>query len=243
MTERVEDFIEVRRHAERGSYERSVIDAVLDEAFFCTVGFVDDGRPVVIPTIHVRVGDMVVLHGSPASRMLRTLKTGEPCAIGVTIFDGLVLARSVFNHSMNYRSVVLLDCVGNELVDRDEKWEAMHRLTDKIVPGRWDDARRPSDKEFKGTTLVSFPIQAASAKIRSGPRSTRRRTTGCRYGQVSSPTRSAQVRRCPTRGSPRGSKCRGTSERNRSPVRFLPRRGRWHGVPEGAPHRISPRGS
>ncbi|MEK7252184.1 MAG: pyridoxamine 5'-phosphate oxidase family protein [Actinomycetota bacterium] len=169
MTERVEDFIEVRRHAERGSYERSVIDAVLDEAFFCTVGFVDDGRPVVIPTIHVRVGDMVVLHGSPASRMLRTLKTGEPCAIGVTIFDGLVLARSVFNHSMNYRSVVLLDCVGNELVDRDEKWEAMHRLTDKIVPGRWDDARRPSDKEFKGTTLVSFPIQAASAKIRSGP--------------------------------------------------------------------------
>ena len=90
MTERVEDFIEVRRHAERGSYERSVIDAVLTKPFFCTVEFVDDGRPVVIPTIHVRVGDMVVLHGSS---MLRTLKTGEPCAIGVTIFDGLVFGE------------------------------------------------------------------------------------------------------------------------------------------------------
>ncbi len=168
MTERVEDFIEVRRHAERGSYERSVIDAVLDEAFFCTVGFVDEGRPVVIPTIHVRVDDTVVLHGSPASRMLRTLKSGEPCAIGVTIFDGLVLARSVFNHSMNYRSVVLLDCRGREL-SGDEKSDAMHRLTDKLVPGRWGDARRPSEKEIKGTTLVSFPIEAASAKIRSGP--------------------------------------------------------------------------
>ena len=169
MTERVEDFFEVRRHAERGSYQRSVIDAILDEAFFCTVGFVDEGRPVVIPTIHVRVGDTVVLHGSPASRMLRTLKAGAPCAISVTIFDGLVLARSVFNHSMNYRSVVLLDCKGREITDRDEKWEAMRLLTQKLVPGRWEDARQPNEKEIKATTLVSLPIDSASAKIRKGP--------------------------------------------------------------------------
>jgi nitroimidazol reductase NimA-like FMN-containing flavoprotein (pyridoxamine 5'-phosphate oxidase superfamily) len=169
VSERVEDFLAIRRHAERGSYERAVIDEILDEALYCTVGFVDDGRPVVIPTIHVRIGDTLVVHGSPASRMLRLLKTGEPCAIGVTLLDGLVLARSVFNHSMNYRSVVLLECRGREITDRDEKWEAMRRLTEKLVPGRWDDARQPSDKEFKGTTLVAFPIDLASAKVRSGP--------------------------------------------------------------------------
>lgn len=168
MSERVEDFIAVRRHAERGRYEREVIDAILDEARYCTVGFVDDGLPVVIPTIHVRIGDTIVLHGSPASRMLRLLETGVPCAIGVTLLDGLVLARSVFNHSMNYRSVVLLDCRGRELVG-DEKWEAMRRLTEKLVPGRWGDARRPNEKEIRGTTLVSFPIDLASAKVRSGP--------------------------------------------------------------------------
>ncbi len=168
MTERVEDFIAVRRNAERGHYERAVIDSILDEARHCTVGFVDDGLPIVIPTIHVRIGDTVVLHGSPASRMLRLLKTGAPCAIGVTLLDGLVLARSVFNHSMNYRSVVLLDCRGREL-DGAEKREAMHRLTEKLVPGRWNDARQPNEKESKGTTLVSFPIDLASAKVRSGP--------------------------------------------------------------------------
>jgi nitroimidazol reductase NimA-like FMN-containing flavoprotein (pyridoxamine 5'-phosphate oxidase superfamily) len=168
VSERVEDFMAVRRHAERGRYEREVIDAILDEARYCTVGFVDDGLPVVIPTIHVRIENSLVLHGSPASRMLRLLKTGSPCAIGVTLLDGLVLARSVFNHSMNYRSVVMLDCRGREL-EGDEKLEAMQRLTDKLVPGRWDDARRPSDKEIRGTTLVSFPIDLASARIRSGP--------------------------------------------------------------------------
>ena len=166
--ERVEDFIAVRRLADRGHYEREVIDAILDEARYCTIGFVDQGLPVVIPTIHVRVDDTVVVHGSPASRLLRLLKTGAPCAIGVTILDGLVLARSVFNHSMNYRSVVLLDCRGRELTG-DEKLEAMRRLSEKLVPGRWDDARRPSDKEVKGTTMVSFPIDLASAKVRSGP--------------------------------------------------------------------------
>jgi len=168
VTERIEDFFEVRRHAERGSYERSVIDAILDEAMYCTVGFVDEGRPVVIPTIHVRVGDTVVLHGSPASRMLRTLKSGAPCALAVTILDGLVLARSVFNHSMNYRSVVLFG-TATVIDDPDRKLEAMRVFTEKILPGRWGDARVPSEKEFKGTLMLGIPIDTASAKVRSGP--------------------------------------------------------------------------
>lgn len=168
MTERVEDFFEVRRHAERGSHERSVIEAILDEAMYCTVGFIDEGRPVVIPTIHVRVGDTVVLHGSPASRMLRLLKAGAPCALSVTLLDGLVLARSVFNHSMNYRSVVLFG-EATVIDDPDRKLEAMRVFTEKILPGRWGDARVPSDKEFRGTLMLGIPIDTASAKVRSGP--------------------------------------------------------------------------
>ena len=168
MTGRVEDFFEVRRHAERGSYERTVIDAILDEALYCTVGFVDEGRPVVIPTIHVRVGDTVVLHGSPASRMLRILKTGTPCAIAVTLLDGLVLARSVFNHSMNYRSVVLFGSA-TPIEDPERKLEAMQTFAEKILPGRWGDARVPSEKEFKGTLMLGIPIDTASAKVRRGP--------------------------------------------------------------------------
>jgi len=168
VTGRVEDFFEVRRKAERGSYERSVIDAILDEALYCTVGFVDDGRPVVIPTIHVRVGDTVVLHGSPASRMLRLLEGGAPCAIAVTLLDGLVLARSVFNHSMNYRSVVLFG-TATPIDDPDRKLEAMRVFTEKILPGRWGDARVPSDKEFRGTLMLGIPIDTASAKVRNGP--------------------------------------------------------------------------
>jgi hypothetical protein len=168
VTGRVEDFFEVRRHAERGSYERTVIDAILDEALYCTVGFVDEGRPVVIPTIHVRVGDTVVLHGSPASRMLRILKTGAPCAIAVTLLDGLVLARSVFNHSMNYRSVVLFGSA-TPIEDPGRKLEAMQTFTEKVLPGRWGDARVPSEKEFKGTLMLGIPIDTASAKVRRGP--------------------------------------------------------------------------
>ncbi|MBI5158321.1 MAG: pyridoxamine 5'-phosphate oxidase family protein [Acidimicrobiia bacterium] len=135
---------------------------------YCTVGFVDDDRPVVIPTIHVRVGDTVVLHGSPASRMLRILKGGAPCAIAVTLLDGLVLARSVFNHSMNYRSVVLFG-TATPIDDPERKLEAMRGFTEKILPGRWGDARVPSEKEFRGTLMLGIPIDAASAKMRSGP--------------------------------------------------------------------------
>lgn len=168
MPERVEDFVEIRRHAERGSHERTVIDAILDEALFCTVGFVHEERPVVIPTIHVRVDDTVVLHGSPASRMIRLLKTGAPCSVAVTLLDGLVLARSVFNHSMNYRSVVLFGSAV-PIDDPAAKLEAMRVFTEKILPGRWDDARQPTDKEFRGTTMLGIPITTASAKVRSGP--------------------------------------------------------------------------
>jgi len=159
---------EVHRHSDRGEYDRKIIDEILDEALYCTVGFVHDDRPMVIPTIHVRVGDRIVLHGSPASRMLRTLKSGAEAAVSVTILDGIVLARSVFNHSMNYRSVVL---VGRAEVidDPAAKLEAMRVFTEKILPGRWDDARRPSDREFTATLMLGIPIEAASAKIRSGP--------------------------------------------------------------------------
>ena len=163
-----DERVEVHRHADRGEYDRKIIDEILDEALYCTVGFVHDDRPMVIPTIHVRVGDRIVLHGSPASRMLRTLKSGAEAAVSVTILDGIVLARSVFNHSMNYRSVVL---VGRAEVidDPAAKFEAMRVFTEKILPGRWDDARRPSDREFTATLMLGIPIEAASAKIRSGP--------------------------------------------------------------------------
>jgi nitroimidazol reductase NimA-like FMN-containing flavoprotein (pyridoxamine 5'-phosphate oxidase superfamily) len=168
MTEPVEGLTELKRHPERGSHDRAVIDSILDEGLFCHVGFVDAGRPFVIPTIHVRVGDEVVLHGSAASRMLRVLKEGNPCSIAVTILDGLVLARSVFNHSMNYRSVVLLG-TAEVIDDPARKVEAMRKFTDKVLPGRWGDARPPSDKEIRATTMLSVPIDLASAKIRSGP--------------------------------------------------------------------------
>jgi len=163
-----DERVEVHRHADRGEYDRKIIDEILDEALYCTVGFVHDDRPMVIPTIHVRVGDRIVLHGSPASRMLRTLGSGAEAAVSVTILDGIVLARSVFNHSMNYRSVVL---VGRAEVidDPAAKLEAMRVFTEKILPGRWDDARRPSDREFTATLMLGIPIEAASAKIRSGP--------------------------------------------------------------------------
>ncbi len=160
--------VEVKRHAERGDYDRQVIYQILDEAHYCTVAFVDAEGPVAIPTIHVRVDDTLVLHGSPASRMIRALKAGSPVSVAVTLFDGLVLARSVFNHSMNYRSVVLFGTAA-VIDDPAEKVEVMRRFTENILPGRWDDARRPSDKEIRATTMLGIPIESASAKIRSGP--------------------------------------------------------------------------
>ena len=158
----------VKRHPERGAYDRTTIDAILDEGLICHLGFVYHGRPFVIPTIHARDGDTLYIHGSPGSRMLRAAKDGVDICVTVTLLDGLVLARSVYNHSMNYRSVVVLGRA-RELTDRDEKIRAMNRVVEHVVPGRWDDARQPNDAEIKGTTILALPLDEASAKIRTGP--------------------------------------------------------------------------
>ena len=157
----------VRRHPERGVYEHGAIAAILDEALICHVGFVDGGRPFVIPTIHARVGDIVYLHGSPASRMLRTVTDLDVC-VTVTLLDGIVLARSVYNHSMNYRSAVVLGRA-RKVVDRSEKLAALEAIVEHIVPGRSQDARSPSEKELEGTLVLAVPLDEASAKIRRGP--------------------------------------------------------------------------
>ena len=158
----------VRRHPERGVYDRDAIDAILDEALYCHVGFVADGRPFVIPTIHARAGDTLYLHGSPASRMLRTLGEGIDVCVTVTILDGLVLARSVYNHSLNYRSVVVLG-TARPVDDRAEKLSALEAIVEHVARGRSADARPPSDKELAGTKVLAISLDEASAKVRSGP--------------------------------------------------------------------------
>jgi len=157
----------VRRLPARGNYDRETIDAILDEGFICHVGFVVEEQPYVIPTGYARVGDMVYIHGSSASRMLRNLSQEVNVCVTVTLIDGLVLARSAFHHSMNYRSVVIL---GKAMLvsDEDEKNTALEALTEHIVPGRWADVRWPNELEMKATTVLKLPIEEASAKIRTG---------------------------------------------------------------------------
>ena len=157
----------VKRHPERGVYDRASIDAILDEALICHLGFVHDGQPYVIPTIHARDDDMLYLHGSPGSRMLRNLKQGIDICVTATLVDGLVLARSVYHHSMNYRSAVVLGRA-REVTDRTEKLHAMRCVVEHIVPGRWNDARQPSQGELDGTIILAIALDEASAKIRSG---------------------------------------------------------------------------
>jgi uncharacterized protein len=158
----------VVREPQRGVYDRQAINKILDEAFVCHVGFTVDGQPYVIPTLCARVGDAIYFHGSAASRMLRGASAGLPVCITVTLTDGLVLARSVFNHSMNYRSVVALGKA--ELVDDpQEKIAALHAFTEKILPGRWNDARQPNEKELKATSVLRLPLTEVSAKVRTGP--------------------------------------------------------------------------
>ncbi len=158
---------QVRRLAERGSYDPDLIASILDEALICHVGFVHEGTPIVIPTIHARVADTLYLHGSPASRMLRSMRSGEEISVNVTLVDGLVVARAAFHNSMNYRSVVVF---GSPRVVEDsaEKWAALEAITEHVVPGRWADSRPMTDKEFKGTLVVALPIGEASAKTRAG---------------------------------------------------------------------------
>ena len=161
------DRTTVKRLPKRGQYDRETINAILDEAFICHVGFAVDGQPYVIPTGFARVEDNVYVHGSSASRMLRNLSQGIDVCVTVTLIDGLVLARSAFHHSMNYRSVVILGKA--ELVsDDDEKNRALEALTEHIVPGRWTDVRWPNELELKATTVLKLPIDEASAKIRTG---------------------------------------------------------------------------
>ena len=160
--------VRVRRSAKRADYDRATIDAVLDEALVCHLGFVHEGQPFVIPTLHARVGDEVLIHGSSASRAFRTLAAGAPVCLTVTLVDGLVLARSAFHHSMNYRSAVLLGTA--RLVEGvEEKTAALEAFTEKLVPGRWDAVRGPTRQELKGTKVLAMPIDEASAKVRTGP--------------------------------------------------------------------------
>jgi hypothetical protein len=158
----------VVREPERANYDRKVVNQILDEGFICHVGFAVDGQPFVIPTSYGRDDDVLYIHGSAASRMLRNVGAGIPMCVTVTLLDGLVLARSIFNHSMNYRSVVVLG-TGTAIEDRNEKLTALRLLSEHIVPGRWNEARRPNEKELKATTIIRLPIQEFSAKIRQGP--------------------------------------------------------------------------
>jgi len=158
----------VVREPHRGVYDRDAANRILDEAFLCHVGFVVEGQPYVIPTSYGRDGDVLYVHGSAASRMLRNLQQGIPVCITVTLLDGLVLARSVFNHSMNYRSVVILG-TATLVNDLPEKIAALRALSEHILPHRWDDARQPNEKELKATSVLRIPIDEFSAKVRTGP--------------------------------------------------------------------------
>jgi hypothetical protein len=157
----------VRRIPKRGAYDRETINRILDEGFICHVGFAIDSKTFVIPTAYARDGDNLLIHGSVASRMMREMAGGIEVCVTVTLIDGLVLARSAFHHSMNYRSVVIFGTA--ELVeDEAEKYEALRLFTEHIVPNRWDEVRLPNAKELKATTVLRLPIEEASAKVRTG---------------------------------------------------------------------------
>jgi nitroimidazol reductase NimA-like FMN-containing flavoprotein (pyridoxamine 5'-phosphate oxidase superfamily) len=158
----------VRRHPERGVYDRATIDEILDVALLCHVAWVTpEGTPRIVPTIHVRIGDEVFIHGSEASRTLRGLRTGVECCLEVTIVDGIVLARSTPMHSLNYRSVVVYG-VAREITDPDEKDRAQRALVEHVMPGRVAEVRVPSDKELKETAILAISLDEASAKVRTG---------------------------------------------------------------------------
>jgi nitroimidazol reductase NimA-like FMN-containing flavoprotein (pyridoxamine 5'-phosphate oxidase superfamily) len=162
------DLNRINRKPARGQYDRDTIYPILAEALICYVGFVDDGQPVVIPTLHARVGDTLYLHGAPASRMLKILESGEPVCVTTALVDGIVFARSVFSHSINYRSVVLFGR-GRPVETDEEKLCALEAITEQVSRGRWADARRPTQKELDATRVVAVEIESASAKVRSGP--------------------------------------------------------------------------
>ena len=158
----------VKRLPKRADYNSETINEILDEGFVCHVGFVIDGQPFVIPTGYARVDNHIYIHGSAASRMLRSLSTGIDVCLTVTIVDGIVLARSAFHHSMNYRSVVVFG-KANPVEEPAEKMEALFALSEHIIPHRWKDVREPNEQEMKATLVLRLPLEEASAKIRTGP--------------------------------------------------------------------------
>jgi uncharacterized protein len=158
----------LKRLPQRGSYDREVVYKILDEGFVCHVGFALDGQPFVIPTAYGRIGDKLYIHGSAASRTLRGLGGGIPVCVTVTLVDGLVLARSAFHHSINYRSVVILGAA-TMVVAAEEKMTAIRAFTEHVIPGRWDDVREPNEQELKATSVLALPLVEVSAKVRTGP--------------------------------------------------------------------------
>jgi nitroimidazol reductase NimA-like FMN-containing flavoprotein (pyridoxamine 5'-phosphate oxidase superfamily) len=158
----------VKRVPERGRYDRETVHAILDAGLICHVGFVADGQPLVIPTLHWRDGERLLIHGSSASRMIRVLAAGAEACVTVTLFDGLVLARSAFHHSVNYRSVVVLG-TATAIEDPGEKTAVLSCLMERIVPGRWAEVRGPTAQELKATGVLAFPLDEVSAKLREGP--------------------------------------------------------------------------
>jgi nitroimidazol reductase NimA-like FMN-containing flavoprotein (pyridoxamine 5'-phosphate oxidase superfamily) len=158
----------VVREPQRAVYDRNEVYKILDEGFICHLGFSVDGQPYVIPTSYGRSGDVLYVHGSAASRMLRRLSEEIPVCMTVTLLDGLVLARSVFNHSMNYRSVVVLG-TATLVEEPEEKLKALHAISEHIIPGRWAESRQPNDKELRATNVIRLPLQEFSAKVRTGP--------------------------------------------------------------------------
>jgi nitroimidazol reductase NimA-like FMN-containing flavoprotein (pyridoxamine 5'-phosphate oxidase superfamily) len=157
----------VRRKPGRGSYDRELVDRILDEALICHLGFVHDGHPYVTPTIHARVGRILYLHGSKGSRTLRRLADGDECCVTVTLVDGLVLARSAMHHSLNYRSAMIFGAAGR-VEDPEEKAAALEAVVEHIAPGRSADARAPSPEELAATEVISLRLEEASAKVREG---------------------------------------------------------------------------
>ena len=158
----------IDRLPERASYDTETIYNILDDAFICSIGFKIDGQVYIIPTIFGRKDNRLFIHGSKKSRMLNSIKTGEDISINVTLVDGLVLARSAFHHSVNYRSVIIFSR-GEEIIDPNEKTEALKTIFDHILPGRWNDVRKPNNKELSDASVFAFKIDEASAKIRTGP--------------------------------------------------------------------------
>jgi nitroimidazol reductase NimA-like FMN-containing flavoprotein (pyridoxamine 5'-phosphate oxidase superfamily) len=159
---------ELRRYPNRGSHESEVINGILDSAFLAHIGFQVEGQPFVIPTLFGRAGETLYLHGSSVSRMLGELGSGAPACVTVTLVDGMVLARSGFHHSMNYRSVVAFG-TARKIGDPEEKLRALRTISEHVMAGRWDDVRSPTDKELKATAVIEFAMEEASAKIRQGP--------------------------------------------------------------------------